>query len=104
MNEMIMQDLMVFFGLMTTLGCLTTVVLAVIRRRRELPGAAAALAPALAELAQRLERIEQGVETTAIEVERQAEGQRFTAALLADRNRPAVGGEGASKGRVVTPH
>ena len=101
MNEMIMQDLMVFFGLMTTLGCLTTVVLAVVRRRRELPGAA--LAPALADLAQRLERIEQGMEVTAIEVERLAEGQRFTAALLADRNRPAGGGE-ASKGRMVTPH
>ena len=41
-----------------------------------------------ADLRARLERIEQMVETTSVEVERLAEGQRFTAKLLADRVSP----------------
>jgi IS30 family transposase len=38
-----------------------------------------------AEIAARLERIEQTVETTAIEVERLAESSRFVTKLLADK-------------------
>jgi hypothetical protein len=101
MNEMIITNLMVFTGLMATLGCVTRVVLARIHRRRELPDHVTAAA--LTDLAQRLERIEQGVEGTAVEIERLAEGQRFTAKLLAERGRVAVAGE-AARGRVVTPH
>lgn len=39
----------------------------------------------LAILAGRLERIEQAIDTMAVEVERIAEGQRFTTKLLAER-------------------
>jgi hypothetical protein len=53
-------------------------------------------------LTDRLERIEQTVEATAIEVERISEANRFMAKLLADRaepGRPLVKPE-----RVIAPH
>lgn len=40
-----------------------------------------------AELAQRLEHMEQAIDAIAIEVERISEGQRFTTKLLSDRHR-----------------
>jgi hypothetical protein len=40
------------------------------------------------EILRRLERIEQTVESTAIEVERIAEGNRFVSKLLAERSEP----------------
>lgn len=53
---------------------------------RELPDAVAA----------RLERMEQAIDSIAIEVERISEGQRFTTRLLSDRGAgPAPGGGGA---------
>jgi hypothetical protein len=54
---------------------------------------------------QRIERIEQIVETMAIEIERISEAQRFTTKLLADR-RPdeAPAGRGREHERQVTPH
>ncbi len=51
--------------------------------------------PELRAMDARLARIEQAVDAIAIEVERVAEGQRFTAALLADRT-SAEGGERAT--------
>lgn len=51
--------------------------------------------PALQKIEERLMRLEAGVDSIAIEVERISEGQRFTAKLLADRasegSRPAAG-------------
>lgn len=38
-----------------------------------------------AELAERLERMEQAIDSIAVEVERISEGQRFTTKLLSDR-------------------
>ena len=51
------------------------------------PGAAA-LPP---EVTARLERMEQAIESIAIEVERISEGQRFTTKLLAERTAPSSG-------------
>ena len=51
----------------------------------------------------RLERIEQVVEVTAIEVERLAEANRYLAKLLADRN-TTIGSAGKPPERVITPH
>ena len=51
-------------------------------RRRELESRAPRELPGSAE---RLERIEQGIEAMAVEVERISEGQRFVTRLLADR-------------------
>lgn len=51
--------------------------------------------PALQKIEERLMRLEAGVDSIAIEVERISEGQRFTAKLLAERasegSRPAAG-------------
>ena len=49
------------------------------RRAKELPESS------VARLEQRLERMEQAIDAMATEVERVAEGQRFTTRLLADR-------------------
>jgi hypothetical protein len=55
------------------------------------------------DLAQRLDRIEQAVESTAVEVERIAEASRFVAKLLAERE-PSIGKLAKSPERVITPH
>jgi hypothetical protein len=52
-------------------------------RRLEGKPAAATIPP---DLALRLQRIEQAVDSVAIEVERISEGQRFTTKLLSDRS------------------
>jgi len=54
-------------------------------------------------LSERLERIEMTVESTAIEVERIAEANRFMAKLLADRHGSAVPLVKPPE-RVITPH
>ena len=53
-------------------------------------------------LQQRLERIELAVESTAVEVERISEANRFMAKLLADRAGPAS--LASRPERVITPH
>ena len=62
---------------------------------------------AFTDLSQRLDRIENAVETTALEVERIAEANRFMAKLLAERGSaiPANSAVASSKPeRVITPH
>ena len=44
-----------------------------------------ASAPALAKIEERLSRLETGVDSIAVEIERISEGQRFTTKLLAER-------------------
>ena len=53
-------------------------------------------------LSERLERIELTVESTAIEVERISEANRFMSKLLADRTNPPM--PAARPERVITPH
>jgi hypothetical protein len=55
------------------------------RRRRSPPAPQASM---LSESAQRLERLEHGVEAIAIEVERISEGQRFVTKLFSEAQRP----------------
>jgi hypothetical protein len=53
----------------------------------------------------RLARIEEAVDTIAVEMERMGEGQRFVTKLLSDRTAQlAETSKGASSGRVTTPH
>jgi aspartate 1-decarboxylase len=53
-------------------------------------------------LDERLARVEQTVESIAIEIERVSEGQRFVTKLLSARARAIP--EGRSEERVITPH
>jgi hypothetical protein len=78
-----LTDVLVFSGLMALLGTITKVVLALVQRRRGLPIADAGT---LEEIAARLARLEQVAESTALEVERIGEGQRFTTKLLGERS------------------
>ena len=57
------------------------------RHRVKMRGAPAAIP---ADLTQRLARMEVGIESVAVEVERISEGQRFTTRLLSDRERVEV--------------
>jgi hypothetical protein len=57
-----------------------------------------AIPPAVpAELQQRLEHMEQAIDSIAVEVERISEGQRFTTKLLAERNPEAHAALSASE-------
>jgi hypothetical protein len=49
----------------------------------------------LRRLEERMDRIEQGVEAVAVEVERISEGQRFATRLLSERAPERVGGDGS---------
>ena len=53
----------------------------------------------------RLTRIEEAIDTIAVEMERMGEGQRFVTKLLAERGGQLPEGQkNASGGRVTTPH
>ncbi len=80
--DMDLQQLLIFAAVVTCMGCTTKIILSIVNRRKnELPRD---VGPALAEIADRLTRLEQAVDTTALEVERIAEGQRFTTKLLSE--------------------
>ncbi len=83
--ESVVEIAEVFFSLCAAVA-LGIPIIRIIARRFERP----ALPPAIAQFASadvtaRLERIEQAVEAVAIEVERIAEAQRFSAKLLAEQ-------------------
>jgi hypothetical protein len=99
MTQELIEELMLFTGLMATLGCVTKIVLSIVKGRRQVSAPAV---PALEEIAQRLGRMEQALDATAVEVERISEAQRFTTKLLVEK-----GHQGAienARARVVTPH
>jgi hypothetical protein len=99
MTREVMEEMMVFIGLMSTLGCITKIILTALNRRRSVNGVTT---PAIDEIAQRLGRMEQAIDATAVEVERISEAQRFTTKLLVEKGHqaPVEGG----RARVVTPH
>ena len=55
--------------------------------------------------AERITRLEQAVETLAVELERMGEGQRYAVRLLEERLPQRLSsGRGDESGRIVTPH
>jgi hypothetical protein len=66
-------------------------------RRWEREGSRPARLPQ--ELGDRLMRLEQAVDAIAVEVERIAEGQRFTTKLLSERQGEPALGDGSRRGR-----
>ncbi len=85
MDRLILDDILTFVGLMTVLGVAMKFAYALINRHKGLPDSH--VAKALDDISRRLTQLEQAVDTTALEVERIAEGQRFTTKLLADKER-----------------
>jgi hypothetical protein len=62
-------------------------------------------APSNPAIEARLARIEEAVDTIAVEMERMGEGQRFVTKLLAERSAQLPeASKSASSGRVTTPH
>ena len=95
MEQWFVESLMAFSFALAMLFSVTKVVLTVLQRRAAPP-------TQLDDLRDRLARIEQTVEATAVEVERVAEAQRFTSRLLAERASGAPAPRPPHQ--VVTPH
>lgn len=99
MDRAILEDILVFVGIIVAMGCFTGIIITFLKRR-----AKAAVSPELlarlGEISDRLARLENSVDATAVEVERISEAQRFTAKVLAERNAAPKLPERKS----VTPH
>jgi hypothetical protein len=98
MEQVLVEEAFVFIGLMATLGSITKIILTSINRRRT-----PLKESTLDEVAQRLARMEQALDATAIEVERISEAQRFTTKLLVDKGHQSAPAE-STRARVITPH
>jgi predicted transcriptional regulator len=99
-DRLLLDDIFVFVALIVGMGCLTGVVITMLKRRgRALPSD---LAGRLDDIANRLNRLDTSVDTIAVEVERISEAQRFTAKVLADRSAGSVLPERSRSG--ATPH
>jgi hypothetical protein len=86
----ILEDVLVFVGVIVGMGCFTGIVTSWFKWRRKSLPAGADLGPRLDQIAERLARLENAVDATALEVERISEGQRFTTKLLAERSTGAA--------------
>ncbi len=102
MQENVLIDILVFAGLMTTLGCFTGILITFLKRKSyRLP--VGDFSARLDDIVERLSRLETSVDATALEVERISEGQRFTTKLLADSHAASPFGE-RPHGGSQTPH
>lgn len=95
-----MAMFLMFVGGMSTLVCVTTIAVMLIKRRPVKQGED--LTAALGDISDRLSRLDVSIETMAIEIERISEAQRFTAKVLSERHSPAALPE-KSRG-TITPH
>jgi hypothetical protein len=82
MTENMLEMLLVFLGLMTVLGVVGKVALSIVNRGRS---DRVRSGVSLDDIARQLVSLQQSVDTTAVEVERLGEAQRFTSKLLADK-------------------
>jgi hypothetical protein len=82
----ILEVIFTFAGMMTVLGCATGVIVTFLKRRSNQPLPATEITGRLDEIVDRLARLENAIDSTAVEVERISEAQRFTARVLAERS------------------
>jgi hypothetical protein len=101
MAEHIFAMILTFAASMAVLGCVTAVILAVIKRRPQ-KLAEPELRHALGDISDRLSRLDGAIETIAVEVERVSEAQRFTAKVLAERHGPPALPD--KNREAITPH
>ena len=90
MEKAILEDVLTFVGIVVAMGCFTGILITWLKQRRGKQLPTPELMRRLDEIAERVNRIETAVDSTAIEVERISEGQRFTTRLLADRGNTPV--------------
>jgi hypothetical protein len=103
-NPNIFEDILVFAGVITFMGCMTGIIITMLKYRRAKDLPQGDLKRQLQELGEHLNRIETAVDSTALEVERISEGQRFTTRLLAERGSSSAFGDKARSGGSTTPH
>lgn len=106
MGPHIFEEILFFAGVVTAMGCTTGIIITTLKYRRDRGLPTSDVLSRLDELAERLTRIETAVDSTALEVERVAEGQRFTTRLLAERNgaSPFTDKARSGGGGSTTPH
>lgn len=85
----------IVFGSLAMMVIVTPIVRGIIRMIERRQDKSLVHGPAVA---QQLAQLQQSIDTLAIEVERISESQRFQARILAEREKPAIGG-GESAGR-----
>lgn len=83
MTENMLVEILVFLGLMATLGTFAKVTLSFMHRKRLPPEGSATIE----RLSDQIAALQQSVDAAAIEIERLGEGQRFTTKLLSERTR-----------------
>lgn len=103
-HQVIFEDILTFAGIITAMGCTTAIIITMLKQRRHKDLPRGDVQHRLDEVAERLNRIETAVDSTALEVERIAEGQRFTTRLLAERNGASNFADKARAGGSPTPH
>lgn len=81
----------IVFGSLAAMVIITPIVRAILRMLERRQEKSLIHGPAVA---QQLAQLQQSIDTLAIEVERISESQRFQAKVLAERERPAIGGGG----------
>src|SRR5215212_6385081 len=86
MSFRMMEMLMLFVAGMTTIGCATGILVAIIRRVGKKPAVSPDLTLRLDEIADRLARLEPAIDSMSVEIERISEAQRFTAKVLSQRS------------------
>ena len=85
MDRGILESLMAFVAAIVAMGCFTGIVITFLKRRGKAFSTPEMLGR-LNEISDRLARLENSADATALEVERIPEAQRFTAKVLAERN------------------
>lgn len=86
MDKEMVEMFLTFIAGMTAIGCLTGIIITYLRRRSKQPLPPEEVTRRLDDVLERLARLENGVDSTAVEVERISEAQRFTARVLAERS------------------
>jgi hypothetical protein len=106
MNPMKMElirDFMLFCVILVGMGCVTGIVTTLIKRKTPKNlGGSPELLNRMNDIADRLDRLDNAVDTISVEVERISENQRFTTKLLSERA-PSVVPEKQRMGS-TTPH
>lgn len=104
MGPHIFEEILLFVGVVTAMGCTTGIIITALKYHRDKGLPKADLQHRFDELSERLNRIETAVDSTALEVERISEGQRFTTRLLAERNGASPFTDKTRAGGSTTPH
>ena len=88
MDQAILEDFLVFFAGITAMGCLTGIIITMLRRRGKQALPSPEVLGALRDVSDQLQRLDGAMDAVAVEIERISEAQRFTTRLLAERAGP----------------